>query len=166
MTTDTILTSGQPVPADNSYTELKPNGQQQAYVVLTPEERGKGFVRPYRDSYIHVGAKLRGELEMLDGPQVSPKDGKTYVAIDRFMLEVPGREPFRTGRFLTQAEVDQVKRTGRIGGCGTRTQMARSIAETYARDPKFYGGTFCCHCKKHLPLHEFVWEGTDETVGG
>ena len=51
------------------------------------------------------------------------------------------------------------------GGCGTRTTMSQSIAETYARDPKFYSGTFCCSCGVHRPLNEFVWEGTTEQVG-
>ena len=49
--------------------------------------------------------------------------------------------------------------------CGTVTTMGRSIAETYARDPKFYSGTFCADCKKHFPLAEFVWNGTTELVG-
>ena len=53
----------------------------------------------------------------------------------------------------------------RTGGCGTKTTMAMSIAETYARDPKFYSGTFCVGCGKHLPLNEFVWDGTHEEVG-
>ena len=30
---------------------LKPNGQQQDYVVLAEEERAKGFVRPVRRTY-------------------------------------------------------------------------------------------------------------------
>lgn len=45
--------------------------------------------------------------------------------------------------------------------CGTLTTMAQSIAETYARDPHFYGGTFCVACKNHFPVGvegEFVWE--------
>jgi hypothetical protein len=33
--------------------ELKPNGQQMDYVVLSPEERDKGFVRPVRRTYTH-----------------------------------------------------------------------------------------------------------------
>jgi hypothetical protein len=36
-----------------------------------------------------------------------------------------------------------------------------AIAETYARQPTFYGATFCCHCGTHLPVGEqgeFVWE--------
>src|SRR5262245_18692680 len=49
------LVSGAPVPEDCSHTSLKENGQQQDYVVLTPEERAKGFVRPVRRSYRHVG---------------------------------------------------------------------------------------------------------------
>lgn len=51
------------------------------------------------------------------------------------------------------------------GGCGTETKMGAALAETYARDPKFYGATFCVHCNKHLPVEEFIWKGTNETVG-
>jgi hypothetical protein len=51
------------------------------------------------------------------------------------------------------------------GGCGTRTTCSQDIAETYARDPGFYSGTFCCSCRAHFPLEQFVWEGTTEQVG-
>lgn len=98
----TTLTDGSPVTPDHR--ELKPDGQQKGYVVLSEEERAKGFVRPLRNKYIH----------------------KT---------------------------------------CGGLTQMHRVIAETYARDPKFYDGTFCAICRKHFPLDQFVWDGTDITVG-
>lgn len=47
------LVSGAPVPVDGSHTQLKENGQQKDYIVLTPEERAKGFVRSYRDTYLH-----------------------------------------------------------------------------------------------------------------
>lgn len=99
-----ILASGGVVPEDRSHTELKPNGQQKDYVVLSDSERAKGFVRPVRDSYVH-------------------------------------------------------------NKCGTLTKMGQSIAETYARDPYFYSGTFCAGCRSHFPLDEFVWDGTDEVVG-
>lgn len=54
--------------------------------------------------------------------------------------------------------------------CGTVTTMALPIAETYARQPDFYGGTYCVSCRKHLPVGEFRWverDGsfTDERVG-
>ena len=49
--------------------------------------------------------------------------------------------------------------------CGASTWMGRTIAETYARDPSFYSGTFCCACRAHFPVAEFVWDGTDEIVG-
>lgn len=42
--------------------------------------------------------------------------------------------------------------------CGAVTTMARSIAETYARNPGFYGATYCTTCSKHRPLAEFTWE--------
>lgn len=52
--------------------------------------------------------------------------------------------------------------------CGGVTTMGQTLAETYARDPTFYSGTFCCHCGTHYPVGkdgEFVWAGTDERVG-
>lgn len=100
---NTCLTDGQPVSADHR--EINPNtGQQKGYVVLTPEERAKGFVRPVRSAYVHKK-------------------------------------------------------------CGGKTTMGNALAETYARDPKFYSGTFCCACSKHFPVCEFDWDGTDILVG-
>jgi len=50
--------------------------------------------------------------------------------------------------------------------CGTNTTInSRAIVETCARNPKFYGATFCVHCRGHFPVGEFVWDGTNETVG-
>lgn len=83
------LADGSPVTADHR--ELQDNGQQKGYVVLSNEERAKGFVRPVRTIYRHLK-------------------------------------------------------------CGGITSMGRSIAETYARDPKFYSGTFCYQCGAHFPL--------------
>jgi hypothetical protein len=45
--------------------------------------------------------------------------------------------------------------------CGVVTKMGQALAETYARDPYFYSGTFCVACGVHLPVGEdgeFVWE--------
>ncbi len=49
--------------------------------------------------------------------------------------------------------------------CGVLTRMNGKIAETYARDPKFYSATWCMGCSRHLPVSEFIWDGTNETVG-
>ena len=52
--------------------------------------------------------------------------------------------------------------------CGVVTKMGRTLAETYARDPNFYSGTFCVGCGAHFPVGEageFVWDGTNEKVG-
>jgi len=89
--------------------KILPNGQQACYLVLSDEDRAKGFVRPVRQSYWHVA-------------------------------------------------------------CGARTTMDLAIAETYARNPKFYGGTFCCGCGKHFPLRTvdgpaFLWDGDRTPVG-
>lgn len=84
-------------PANPDLSVVDPStGLQKAYLVLSEEERAKGFVRPYRDSYTHT--------------------------------------------------------------CGVTTIMASALSETYARDPKFYGGTYCAGCLKHFPVSEFRWE--------
>lgn len=101
----TTLTDGSPVTPDHR--ELQPDGQQKGYVVLSAEERAKGFVRPVRRSYVH----------------------------DK---------------------------------CGGVTSMGLALAETYARDPYFYSGTYCAVCCAHFPVGaagEFTWDGTDEKVG-
>ena len=71
--------------------------------------------------------------------------------------------------YLVAAEtggfVRPVRRSYRHVACGTVTTMGQTIAETYARDPGFYGATFCCGCERHLPVSEFVWDGTNELVG-
>jgi hypothetical protein len=116
----TTLTDGSPVTPDHR--EIDPaTGQQKGYVVLSAEERAKGFVRPLRYSYIHTGA--------------NPKmDGIVLIKPD-------------------------------TGACGQRTKMSAPLAETYARDPHFYSGTFCCGCGEHFPLEQFRWEGSTEQVG-
>lgn len=102
----TTLTDGSPVTPDHR--EIDPaTGQQKGYVVLSAEERAKGFVRPVRQSYVH----------------------------DK---------------------------------CGGVTTMGLALAETYARDPSFYSGTFCAICRAHFPVGadgEFTWKGTTERVG-
>lgn len=40
--------------------------------------------------------------------------------------------------------------------CGTVTSMGQALSETYARDPKYYGATFCCACSKHFPLRAYL----------
>ena len=54
--------------------------------------------------------------------------------------------------------VRPVRNTYRHATCGQRTNMGRALAETYARDPSFYGGTYCATCKMHKPVGEFTWE--------
>ncbi|NHN55785.1 hypothetical protein G9U51_08345 [Calidifontibacter sp. DB0510] len=83
--------------------QMRPDGQQETYLVLSELERAKGFVRPVRRTYRH-------------------------------------------------------------DVCGTVTTMGLPIAETYARNPGFYGGTFCAGCCAHFPVGEqgeFTWlDGT------
>lgn len=85
--------------------------QHDTYLVLSDQERAKGFVRPYRDVYVHAKS---------------------------------------------------------LGGCGAVTRMGVALSETYARDPGFYGATWCVGCNMHRPVGangEFLWDKTDEKVG-
>lgn len=64
--------------------------------------------------------------------------------------------------------VRPVRRSYLHSSCGTVTTMGRALAETYARDPHFYGATYCARCCSHFPVGEageFTWEGTTEKVG-
>ena len=47
-----------------------------------------------------------------------------------------------------------------LGGCGAVTFMGRELSETYARDPGFYGATYCVGCRMHKAVGEqgeFYW---------
>lgn len=64
-----------------------------------------------------------------------------------------------------QGFVRPLRRSYRHVACGTVTTMSQALAETYARDPSFYGATYCASCSRHAPVSEFRWDGTDEAVG-
>lgn len=86
---------------DPGLKKIESTGQQEKYLVLSEEERAKGFIRPVRESYKHIV-------------------------------------------------------------CDGVTTMSQDIAETYARNPSFYGGTFCMACSKHFDLvkdgkRQFLW---------
>lgn len=69
---------------------------------------------------------------------------------------------------LARGFVRPVRRTYQHVTCGSVTRMNLIIAETYARNPTFYSGTFCSHCGSHFPVGEngeFVWEDDGTKVG-
>lgn len=76
----------------------------EVYLVLSIDERNKGFIRPVRRKYFHKK-------------------------------------------------------------CETITVMGLVLAETYARQPTFYGATYCVFCKMHRPVGEFVWCREDSKNG-
>ena len=124
------------------------SGQHQAYWILSTEERAKGFVRPVRTRYVHVGVRPQFPTRQLNAEEHDLHDGygEKYVAFE----EYPESELPRTGRYWTESKLKS--------GCGVVTAMSETIAETYARDPKFYGSTFCMGCRTHIPVEEFVWD--------
>ncbi|MDN7456577.1 hypothetical protein [Burkholderia cenocepacia] len=140
-------------PNDPKLSETRPDGQRETYLVLSAEERAKGFVRPVRDAYVHVGKRPKHPLRDLTPDEFARYAEFGYAKYE----EYPESGSALCGRFWTDADLNS--------GCGTVTTMGRALAETYARDPKFYGATFCCRCGAHFPVEEFVWSGTQEVVG-
>jgi hypothetical protein len=135
--------------------EIDPTtGMHKDYWVLCPEERAKGFVRPVRRSYMHVGEQPKGPTRELTADEQERYKDCGYVVHEDY----PASEYPTLGRFWTQEQLNHK-------GCGVVTTMGNALAETYARDPHFYGATFCCGCGKHFPVREFVWDGTTEIVG-
>lgn len=135
-----------------------PTGQHQVYLVLSHEKRAKGFVRPYRDAYRHVGPAGPGPwLRDLTEDEKARYSGCGYAKYEEYPQPNPSGSSV-VGRFWTQAQLD-------AKGCGTETRMGRELSETYARDPKFYGATYCVACQMHLPVSEFVWVVDGTRVG-
>jgi hypothetical protein len=79
------------------------------------------------------------------------KQNKTYLVLPKDELEKGFIRPIRDKYIHTK--------------CGVETKMNMEIAKTYARNPKFYGSTYCVGCEKHLPVSEFKWSNSDEVVG-
>lgn len=151
--TNTTLIDGSPVTPNHREINLA-TGMQKGYVVLSTEERAKGFVRPVRRSYVHVGARPAHPTRDLTDDELERYKDYGYV---KFETYPPGSI---VGKFWTKKQLES--------GCNTVTTMGQALAETYARDPKFYGGTFCCGCGTHFHVGEngeFVWDGTNEKVG-
>lgn len=145
---------------DLELSELAEDGQYKKHIVLSEEERSKGFIRTVRNEYEHKGREFDKTLmNKLEEPVVHSNKKYTHQVGIRIDGEVKGH------RLLQEDEAAQLEETGHVGGCGVVTSMPKSIAETYARDPKFYGSTYCVGCKVYLPVTEFVWKNTDEKVG-
>lgn len=60
---------------------------------------------------------------------------------------------------------DQYKHVRGPHACNGLTVMSNELAATYARDPKFYGATYCTKCGMHRPVWEFNWIEFDRTEG-
>lgn len=145
--------SGAPQP-------IKSNGQHADYWVLSAEERAKGWVRPLRASYVHIGPPgPKYPLRDLTAEEKDRYDQFGYIKYEEYP-DGSAESADSLGKYWTEKTMAAVDK-----GCGTETRMSAPLAETYARDPKFYGATFCVTCGKHLPVAEFVWSGTAERVG-
>jgi hypothetical protein len=91
------LTDGSPVTPDHR--ELKENGQQKDYVVLSAEERAKGFVRPVRRTYQHIKCgtttTMSREIAETYARKVDFYDGTYCVACGKhFPLVIDGERQF------------------------------------------------------------------------
>lgn len=137
----------------------KPVPQNAAYLVLSEEERAKGYVRPLRDTYVHVGRRPATPLVDL-----TPEQEARYKSVGYVKFEPNPDYPEKSGilgRYWTQQQVDKLKNPCN----GVTTMRGMGLVETYARDPKFYGATYCTKCGMHKPVEEFIWQVDGTTVG-
>lgn len=136
-----------------------PVSQSEAYLVLSEEERAKGFIRPVRTQYRHVGPPgPRYPLRDLS-PGERLRWGEGWAKFEDYPPDENGERTV-LGRGWTRSQLAAVG-----NGCGGVTSMGLALSETYARDPKFYGATYCAHCRMHRPVEEFVWEPDGSIVG-
>ena len=127
----TTLTDGSPVTPDHR--DIDPTtGRQKGYEVLSESERAKGFVQPVRDSYVHVG--IHPEYPVRDLTAVEKGEHPDAVAYEKYPED---KHPV-VGRYWSKEDLES--------GCNLLTVMADKLAETYARDPKFYDATYCAIC--------------------
>lgn len=49
--------------------------------------------------------------------------------------------------------------------CNAATKIGSLIAETYARNPKYYTRTFCAECRDYFPIAEFNWKSDGIELG-
>lgn len=100
---------------------------------------------------------------LTDGSQIYPEHRNINPATGQQLGYVVLAEEERAKGF-----VRPVRRSYVHLKCGVVTTAATVLAESIARDPKFYSGTFCCGCRAHFPIGEdgeFVRDGTNEKVG-
>src|SRR3990167_6123277 len=94
------------------------------------------------------------------GPAPQPVNPETGMHGDYWVLSDEER---------AKGFVRPVRLSYRHDACGAGTTMNLAIAETYARQPSYYGATFCAHCKGHYPVGvsgEFTWaDHSTEKVG-
>lgn len=133
-------------------------GQHTSYWILNEDERKKGFVRPVRRTYVHVGRRICGKPasdSVVAQMVVKCKDGEIYVCASEPAHE---GECFALLVKMTAKHAERFLTKGLLGGCDTVTTMSLDIAQTYARDPNFYSAGMCVRCKEHFPHEELRWE--------
>jgi hypothetical protein len=89
-----ICTTSGEAPSTVRAEQVNETGQHAGYVVLCDSERAKGFVRPYRDEYRHVGALSQlvndaGE----DSHRVRAGGCGTTTRMGRALSETYARDP-------------------------------------------------------------------------
>lgn len=113
----------------------------------------------------------KASVPPLDRDARTLTDGSPVTADHREIDPTNGQQK---GYMVLSAEerangfVRPVRRSYVHSKCGSVTTMGQALAETYARDPSFYSGTFCVACRGHFPVGadgEFTWYDTTEKVG-
>lgn len=118
--------------------------------------------------YLVSASTANDEPPPVDRPKLCTTDGRSPAEARASQTNKTGQHPSyivlcdeERAKGFVRPYRDRYKHTT----CGGVTTMGRALSETYARDPAFYGATFCCTCNAHYPVAEFVWTADGQAVG-
>ncbi len=159
-----------------NHPDLKPDENGVGHIVFSPAQaRNLAELLLKHALQSELDAYQKREEARRKAAEALPVDRDCRVLTDGSPVTDDHRELRADGQqkgyvVLCEAErrkgfVRPVRRSYVHKNCGSVTSMGTALAETYARDPKFYSGTFCVKCATHRPLDEFVWENTSEVLG-
>lgn len=114
-----------------------PVEQNKKYLILSDEERSKGFIRPVRYSYVHIGKKVD-----LKGGTIEPRTDECNKHNEKFntkyvaFIKYPESESPVVGRYIEQKELDNINK--HIGGCGTGIFYDQSIGRGIRKSKRIF----------------------------
>jgi hypothetical protein len=88
-----ICTTSGEAPSKVRAEQVEETGQHKSYIVLCDAERAKGFVRPYRDAYKHVGRVQEMVNDAGETFEIRVGGCQSVTTMGRALSETYARDP-------------------------------------------------------------------------